>query len=163
VVWAVSFQFYFTDLDAVHYEKAPADYPPETPAEQALRYYRCEYSEARFFRYRTGLKWEIGSAPRHLGVVHPRRIRLKHYQYRSPAQIALRLAVRQRAIAAGCGTFQGYSEETDWRLKITPAASCRHDDGAGVFVIEEEKIPRHLEHPAQRLIKRIMHVSGLWP
>ena len=44
VVWGVNFQFYFTDADVARYEQDARRYPPYTPAEQALRYYLCEYS-----------------------------------------------------------------------------------------------------------------------
>jgi hypothetical protein len=162
VVWGVNFQFYFTDADAARYADDPRSYPPHTPAEASLRHYRCEYSEVRFYRHRPGLSWTHGSAPRHLGVVHPRRIRFKHYQYRSPAQIELRLRTRQQAIASGCGTFQGYCEETDWRQKIVPASSCHSVDEPNPLIIEEDKLPRHLESPLQRTMKRIMHGTGLW-
>lgn len=163
VVWGVNFQFYFTDEDAARWKNAPQAYPPHRAAEQALRYYRCDYSEVRFFRHRPGLVWDHGSAPRHLGVVHPRRIRFQHYQYRSPAQINLRLKTRQQAMAAGCGTFQGYCEETDWQQKVVPRATCHSMDDPNPFVIEEAKLPRHLEKPALRLAKLFMHGTGLWP
>lgn len=162
VVWGVNFQFYFTDEDAARWEKDPTSFPPHAPAEQALRYYRCEYSEVRFFRYRPGLVWNQGSAPRHLGVVHPRRIRFQHYQYRSPAQINLRLKTRQQAIASGCGTFQGYCDETDWRQKVVPRATCHSLDDPNPLQIEEALLPRHLESPAQRAIKLFMHGLRLW-
>jgi hypothetical protein len=163
VVWGVNFQFYFTDEDAARWEKNPQAYPPHTPAEQALRHYRCDRSEVRFFRHRPGLGWNSGSAPRHLGVLHPRRIRFQHYQYRSPEQINLRLQTRQQAIASGCGTFQGYCEETDWRQKIVPAATCHCIDEPNPLRIEEAKLPRHVEPWPARLAKFCMHGTGLWP
>jgi len=163
VVWGVNFQFYFTDRDAARWEADPQAYPPHTRAEEALRYYRCDYSETRFFRHRRRLEWKVGSAPRHLGVVHPRRIRYKHYQYRSPEQINLRLRTRQQAMADGCGTFQGYNEEKDWREKIVPAATCLSADAPNPFVIEEDRIPHHLERPFNRLAKHALHLSGIWP
>ncbi|MFI5335188.1 MAG: glycosyltransferase family 2 protein [Opitutales bacterium] len=163
VVWGVNFQFYFTDRDAARWEAEPQRYPPHTPAEQALRHYRCDYSEMRFFRYRPGLVWNHGSSPLHLGVVHPRRIRFQHYQYRSPAQITLRLQTRQQAIAAGCGTFQGYCDETDWHQKIEPAATCHSRDDPDPFRIEEERLPHHLEPWSRRALKLFMHGTGLWP
>jgi hypothetical protein len=107
--------------------------------------------------------WDNGSAPRHLGVVHPRRIRFQHYQYRSPGQINLRLKTRQQAMAGGCGTFQGYCEETDWRQKVVPRATCHSMDDPNPLVIEEAKLPPHLEKPAVRLAKLFMHGAGLWP
>lgn len=162
VVWGVYFQHYFTDIDASRYAADPTAYPPHTPAELALRYYRCDYSEARFFRYRPGLVWNHGSAPRHLGVVHPRRIRFKHYQYRSPDQIALRLRTRQQAIASGCENFADYCSETDWRLKIVPVSTCRHADDPGAYAIEEANIPPHIESPLHRSLKFFMHGIGVW-
>lgn len=163
VVWGAYFQHYFTDEDAIRWEKNPQAYPPHTPAEQALRYFRCDYSEVRFYRHRPGLVWAGGSAPRHLGVVHPRRIRFKHYQYRSPAQIRLRLQTRQLAVRQGCENFAEYSSETDWRQKIVPAATCRRADGPDDYVIDEAALPRHLERPWQRLAKLFLHGTGLWP
>jgi len=163
VVWGVNFQYYFTDEDAVRWEQNPYAYPPHTAAEKALRYYRCDYSEVRFFRHRHRLVWDHGSAPRHLGVVHPRRIRFQHYQYRSPEQINLRLKTRQQAMASGCGTFQGYNEETDWRQKVVPCTTCHSMDQPDPLQIEEAKLPRHIEKPAMRLAKLFMHGTGLWP
>lgn len=163
VVWGAYFQHYFTDEDERRQAANPQAYPPHTPAEQALRYFRCDYSEVRFYRHRPGLAWQEGSAPRHLGVVHPRRIRFKHYQYRSPAQIQLRLATRQLAMQQGCENFADYSSETDWRQKIVPAASCRRAATDDDYVIAEDALPRHLEPPVQRLVKRFMHGTGLWP
>jgi hypothetical protein len=163
VVWGVSFQFYFTDKDGAAWTADSQAYPPHAPAALALRHYRCEYSEIRFFRYRPGLRWDQGSAPRHLGVVHPRRIRFRHYQYRSPEQIELRLKTRQAAIAGGCGTFQGYCEETDWMQKMVPAYTCHTIGEETAFLIEEDKIPVHIEPKLQRMIKLVMHGTGIWP
>lgn len=162
VVWGAYFQHQFTDVDAARCERDPRAYPPHTPAEDALRYFRCDYSEVRFYRHRPGLVWETGVAPRHLGVVHPRRIRFKHYQYRSPAQIQLRLETRQLAMRQGCENFADYSSETDWRQKIVPASTCRHADEPGAWEIDEAALPRHLEKPLHRLAKLFLHGTGLW-
>lgn len=163
VVWAAYFQHYFTDADLAAYETDSRSYPPHRSAEIALRYYRCDYSEMRFFRHRRGLVWDYGSAPRHLGVVHPRRIRFKHYQYRSPPQIQLRLATRQLAMRQGCENFAEYSSETDWRQKVVPAKSCHNIDEPNPFVIEVDKIPPHLEPKLQRAAKLLLHGVRLWP
>ena len=117
----------------------------------------------RFYRHRPGLVWDQGSAPRHLGVVHPRRIRFKHYQYRSPPQIQLRLDTRRLAMQQGCENFAAYSSETDWRAKVVPAATCRQAASPADYVIDEAAIPRHLEPPLQRAVKCLLHGTGLWP
>jgi hypothetical protein len=163
VVWAASFQFYFTDEEVQRFEQDPRAFPPQVEAERALRHFRCDYSEPRFFRHRDRLRWDSGSEPRHLGIVHPHRIRLKHYQYRSPSQITLRLATRQQAIAQGAGVFQGYCEAARWQDKVVSHASCRCVDDPDAFLIDEAALPRHLEPPWRRVLKYAMHGSGLWP
>lgn len=163
VVWGAYFQHYFTDVDAARFATDPHAYPPHTPARQALRHYRCDYSEVRFYRHRPGLVWDQGSAPRHLGVVHPQRIRFAHYQYRSPEQIQLRLRTRQQAIREGCENFADYSLETNWRQKIVPATTCREADETDAYTIDEAALPRHLESTPTRLAKLFMHGTGLWP
>lgn len=162
VVWGAYFQHYFTDHDAEAYERSPERYPPHAPVEDALRHFRCDYSEVRFYRHRPRLVWDTGSAPRHLGVVHPRRIRFKHYQYRSPAQIRLRLETRQLAMRQGCENFAAYCSNTDWREKIVPATECQRADSNADYVITEEKLPQHLEPPVQRLAKLVLHGLGIW-
>jgi len=66
-------------------------------------------------------------------------------------------------MAEGCGTFQGYNEETDWRQKVVPVSSCHSMDHPGSLHIEETILPYHLEKPAVRLAKLFMHGTGLWP
>jgi hypothetical protein len=163
VVWAASFQFYFTDEDERRYIENPSWYPPHSSVEQSLKHHRCDWSEARFFRYRTRMVCDRGAEPNHLGVVHARRIRLKHYQYRSPAQIQLRLETRQIAIQQGCENFSEYSSETDWRQKVVPASSCHRIDDPDPFLIEKDKLPRHMEGPLQRMAKLFLHGTGIWP
>jgi len=163
VVWGVYFQHYFTDKDAALYAASPQAFPPFTSAEKALRYFRCDYSEVRFYRHRPRLVWEHGSAPRHLGVVHPRRIRFKHYQYRNPAQIQVRLATRQLAIKQGCENFADYCLETDWRQKIVQASTCQYAGPAEAYVIDHEGLPRHTETTVQRAVKMFLHGFRLWP
>lgn len=163
VVWGVFFQHYFTDADATRYALNQQAYPPYSSAESGLQYYRCEYSEVRFYRHRRSLVWSHGSAPLHLGIVHPRRIRFKHYQYRSPPQMQQRLATRQLAMKQGCENFAAYSSEIDWRQKIVASTTCRHASEPNAYAIDESAVPRHLESPVRRMIKRFMHQTGLWP
>ena len=160
VVWAAQFQYYFTDEDLQAWE---AGVSRAQPVHQRLHHYRLDYAETRFFRHRPGLVWPEGASwPRHLGVVHPQMIRNRHFQYRNPEQIQQRLETRQLAMREGCGTFQGYCEEKSWREKVVPAASCEDDRKPGAWKIDYAKIPRHLEKPWQRILKHLMHGTGMW-
>jgi len=156
VVWAISINHYFTKSDLER-----ANYSPVS-AETLPRYYSANWSEPRFFRHRAGLIWEGNAWPKHLGVVTPKRIRLNHYQYRSPAQIQLRLDTRREAAASGWAHF-GHSENENWEEKITPEGSLEFDALDGGYVIDESKLPIHVEPSGQRLLKLLLHGMGIWP
>src|SRR5512137_111138 len=100
-VWSAVFQYYLTDEDAARYERDPALYADDVPIERKCRYYLNNWSEIRFFRYSARLRWDTGGYPYPLLRSCPRRIRLKHYTYRSPAQIERRLATRSDAVKRG--------------------------------------------------------------
>jgi hypothetical protein len=97
-----------------------------------------------------------------MGLVAPQRVRLKHYQYRSPAQIQQRLDTRREAAERGYRTFL-HSLETDWREKIVQSKDYHQDRLDGALVVDEHLLPRHLEPMHVRLVKRVMHGAGLWP
>ena len=160
VLWAAQFQYHFTEMDLAAWE---AGISRGQPVHQRLHHYRLDYAETRFFRHRPGLIWPADASwPRHMGVVHPRMIRNRHFQYRSPEQIQKRLDTRQLAIEQGCENFQGYCDEKSWREKVVPVSSCEDDRKPGAWKIDPDKLPRHLEKPWQRAVKYIMHGTGVW-
>lgn len=159
VVWSVHVQYLFTEVDLARYEAAGACRIPE----DLPRHYIANYSEPRFFRHRDGLVWrEDGAWPLHLGVVEPKRIRTRHYQFRSPPQIERRLQTRREAAAQGWAHFP-HSQAEDWREKIDRAANLHCDRGDGHFIVDEAAMPRHVEPRAQRLAKLALHGLGVWP
>jgi len=162
VVWAASLLYYLTHEELARFTPADESVPPEITSGNLPRYYSARASEARFFRHRTRLEWSGGSWPAHLGLVTPERIRLKHFQYRSPAQIQRRLDTRRLAAERGWQHF-GHSTQSDWREKIADSRELHLDRGDGVYVVDETNMPRHLEPPLQRAVKRVIHGLGAWP
>jgi glycosyltransferase involved in cell wall biosynthesis len=160
VVWTAHLQYYFTERDLERLGESPVI--PTMTAENLPVYYDANASEGRFFRHRAGLQWPGGAWPRHLGLVYPKRIRVKHFQYRSPGQIQSRLDTRRQAAASGWKHFE-HSLEKDWREKIVPSSGLTLDEGNGHYVIDETRMPRHLESAPARLVKRVMHGAALWP
>lgn len=159
VVWSVHIQYLFTEIDLARYEKAGICIIPE----DLPRHYVANYSEPRFFRHRDRLVWEeTGSWPLHMGVVTPRRIRVRHYQFRSPSQIEQRLVTRREAAAQGWQHFP-HSQAVDWRKKIDSSAELHLDTGDLAFVVDEEAMPRHLDWPLKRMAKLALHGLGIWP
>lgn len=161
VVWAIHLQYYLTHEDLTRFDVTNLE-PPRIDRANLPRRYTANASEPRFFRHRSGLAWPAGAWPRHVGLVHPRRIRVQHFQYRSPAQMQVRVATRREAEQSGWQHFQ-HSLGGDWQTLIKDTAGLDLDAGDGRFVIDESKLPRNLERPAIRALKRLMHGFRLWP
>lgn len=71
--------------------------------------------ERRFMRHSALLCWlERWRYPHPWGRVYDKPIRVEHYQYRSPEQMAQRFAVRRQAKADGCGSFS-HEQGQSWR------------------------------------------------
>jgi hypothetical protein len=158
VVWGNMVEYYLTDEDV-----RTTDF--SRPVEERLpklRYYAVTNSEPRFFRHRPRLQWPVSVGwPIHMGVAAPQRIFFRHYKYRSPEQIQIRLSTRQANRARG---FSGWvnSVQSDWREKIVDPKTLSEDRGDGTFVVDEAKLGSHLESLPKRWAKMLMHSLGLW-
>jgi glycosyltransferase involved in cell wall biosynthesis len=159
-IWSVSFQYFFTDEDLARYEADPSRYADDVPLELKCRYYSNNWSEIRFFRYHPRLQWHTGKLPYPLLKPFERRIRLKHYPYRSPQQIERRLATRRAAIQRGRFRHerpQNFSHVTatapirpryredrkapeSWRSRVARASSLILDDGR-TYAFDESLLP----------------------
>jgi len=142
IIWAASLQFYLTDADMCRYEEEPHRYLDDIPVEEKIRYYKSDWSEARFFRYDHKLIWEEGQPFPYAGAVYPQRIRLKHYKQRSPRQAWRRVAVRRAAIAEGSPAFVHERGGEDWCTHVRSAAEMDFDAGDGCYVVHENLMPR---------------------
>lgn len=121
-VWGTSLEYYFTDRDLERYEENPDLYGDDVPVEKKLRYYLNDWSEARFFRYDSRLIWDLHRPWPYLGAAYPERIRLKHFQYRSPQQIQSRLNTRLKIANAG-GSFRHEARWVNSRLSTNRTTS----------------------------------------
>lgn len=166
-VWSASFQYYLTDLDVARYAEDPSRYADDVPLESRCRFYLNNWSEVRFFRQHRSLRWERGPLPAPLRRSYGRRIRLKHYQYRSPQQAEKRFAVRAAAMqrrvfahelrADWAGSILAPADQRAddgtwaprrWTERVLPAASLVVDDGAH-YEIDESLLPPIFDlHPS---------------
>ncbi|HEY2343293.1 MAG TPA: glycosyltransferase family 2 protein [Chthoniobacteraceae bacterium] len=159
VVWAVNVQYYITDTD-IQEGKLTDNFSENRPK---LRHYRAACAEPRFFRHRRKLRWSLNDAwPAHLGVVHPKPLYFRHYPYRSTQQIQMRLDVRRNNRERG---FEGWdhAKELTWQEKIVPSSGLHHDENDGRLIVEDEILRQFQEPPRRRLIKQLLHSSGIWP
>lgn len=76
--------FMFTDLDLKNIEKEH----PHLPIYKRRKYYLIDWSEERFYKYLTGTEFLRNSK------VCSKKLLNRHYQYRTPEQIALRIKTR---------------------------------------------------------------------
>lgn len=159
VVWAVNIQYYLTHED-IGEGLLTGDFAADR---SRLRYYSAACAEPRFFRYRSRLQWRDSDAwPIHMGVIHQWPMHFRHYPYRSAQQIQMRLDVRRDNRARG---FEGWdhAKEEDWRKMLVARKELHLDAGDGRFEVGREIAAQYSEPRARRLLKRLMHGTGIWP
>ena len=128
-----------------------------------IKYYQKEtWSELRFFRHRKRLQWEDGATmPRLAGVLSPRRIRVKHFQYRSVEQIRTRIQTRRQARDEG---FVGWDHAADTELQhfISSRKDLFKDNGDGNWKSEGSTNHYHQKKYAY-LLKMVLHGLRILP
>jgi hypothetical protein len=127
-----------------------------------LHHYYVAWSEPRAFRYRKGLVWDGNCAwPRHVGAAARRRIIYKHYPCRSPQQLQVRWTTRKENRVRG---FEGWTQDAEVsQQSIRNSKHYLYDDGIAPLKIDESMLPRHLERPHIRFVKKLFHGLGIWP
>lgn len=160
VVWGVAIEYFIT-RQAVEQCQFTGDFAQDI---KNIRHYRAVNSEARFFKYRRRLKWNSnGSWPTHLGLTYPERILLRHYQFRSPQQMQLRIETRRQTRKVGSTLYWDIEDSVTWRDKLQDASVLHLDDGNGSYVIDEARLPDHLQNVFTRMLKLLMHGLKIWP
>ncbi|BAZ65639.1 hypothetical protein NIES4106_03790 [Fischerella sp. NIES-4106] len=191
LVWAASFEYYFTDKDLALYEQNPSLYADDVPVEHKCRYYINNWSEPRFFRYKESLVWEKSLArneapmPSGSNYSYNKRIKLKHFQYRSPQQIQKRLDTRIEAMKNGVFLHEkqkdwkgkiendvdidvnNFSYDKDyipqsWKERVVEASKFLYDAHDGKYIINENAIPKIPTSPSilSKSINRILTIPN---
>lgn len=162
-VWGASFQYYFTDQDLERYQQDPRSFSDNVSVEEKCRYYLNDWSENRFFKYDPNIVWDKNRGWPYFGAIYPQRIRLKHYQYRSPQQIQRRFMDRLKVRSGGTSVFlhevQAISDReqttnslsslstvpcfTDdmWKKRIVKASELNFDHQNNVYLMREDLMP----------------------
>lgn len=132
-VWKDSIDFQLTTEDIEEYEfleKFEKDEPH-------INYYNKKtWTEIRFLRHSNRLHWNVEKKlPSPKGLTFPTKIRVKHYQFRSPAQLQKRFETRQKAIAENCSSFK-HEKGKDWKYYLTSRVDLIKDSRNGQFHTE---------------------------
>lgn len=160
VVWKASFDYRLTFEDVEEFtftDNCPHD------AKQLKYYNPLLYTEARFFKHRSRLKWPVDeSFPKHMGIVAPQFIKQKHLQYRSPNQIQNRLNKKKEATKSGYKFFGKHDNEASWREVLEHRESLIQESEDWNF--EGFKYPNlHRKTAKRRVFEFIMHGLKLYP
>jgi hypothetical protein len=131
--------------------------------ERRFRHYRVEWFEWRFVRLARDLVWDtegLYSSFRLASGEPPRRSRramvVRHYRYRSPAQVARRFASRT-AVEPGAPNRFRYEKTGDFAELVRPVSQCREwPDPDRELVVPRREILRARGHMVWvRLLRRI--------
>lgn len=151
-VWAASFQYYFTYKDLARYESEPAAFADSVPVEEKCRFYCNDWSENRFFRYDNKMMWDTDDKSRswpYFGAIYPYRIRLKHFQYRSPQQMQRRMLTRLDTWSAN-PSASIFSHEAQlalsgkddvWRKRVVDTSGLMFDSLEGQYEMRDDLMP----------------------
>ena len=166
-VWSACMSYYFTDVDLARYTANPEAFADSVPVFEKCRYYLNHWSEPRFFRHDARIHWRGLDGGFPLAVwtrpASVERIPVKHFAYRSPAQIQKRLDARRVAPGAKSafahemvsdwaqtvaqirttGKFNGMpgGMPDSWRARVVPAENLDFDAHDGLLVFNEDLMP----------------------
>lgn len=159
VVKCQSFNYQLTHEDLEEFEFKEGDVFDMSK----IKYYRGDTTtEKRFFKYRKGMEWPAGLGhPKHIGIIYPKKIRLKHFQYRSPHQIQLRLDTRRTLVEDGYKFFK-HAAQKDWKEKLLYRKDLLKDEGNDNLkfteIINDNKI-----NPVINFTRKILHRLRILP
>lgn len=158
VVLSLHYEFMLCeeDLNNLDFDQLPINQQIEN-----LKYYHPKVtSETRFIRHREKMIWpESESFPRHKGVSAPEKIRLRHYQYRSPAQIQKRMEVRRKARESG---YKYFAKDigSEWKDMVPKRRDCILNDGDWNYKILKDP---NIEPFWRRQLRILLHLIGIFP
>lgn len=143
------------DLKEINFQQ-----PIEKILPQIKFYHPKATSETRFIKHRRRLTWDGSSGfPRHKGVIFDKKIRLKHYQYRTPEQIKKRIEVRKQARAEGHPFFKK-DNVNDWKDIILPRAQLiKESEKMQIGYLQDKNDTTSFRYR----IKALLHTLGILP
>jgi hypothetical protein len=159
-IWEQCLEFRLTMDDIARIESTTLAAERRRPLVERLRHYiPLRYYEPRMFRYRPSMTWVPNHAfPYNAGYAARRRIPMRHYPHRDPAQLQERIDWRQRLLKMlPLGTYPHWKAET-WREFVLPTGAP-----SLLYWRLGEPLPHHNEDhchlapPLKRAAMRIAH------
>lgn len=161
-VYNASFQYYYTEDD---YEKEKSINNNEQSVTVRLKNYKCNHSEIRFIKDRKLLCWpQYSEWPANLLKTTSKRIRLKHYQYRTLDQIKARLIARNAKDSGSSFTHEkvtasewykrrGFELPESKELQDFRIVLKKDLDNSDNYIYHDDKLPNILYPTLKRKVK----------
>jgi len=167
-VWPQLYTYLFTEKDAEQYARDPDAYDKVPPPWRLRHYVLSEYSEPRFVRHSRDLETHPDW---HRHPIYPQRIRLRHFGYRSPAQITLRLETRHEPMTRGEFVHEKRSNwqpgghaapgpatlsdlPVGWEERVVPSEDCLFDIGVESLLPPRPWDLNQLETTSSRQVRK---------
>ncbi|HUC36589.1 MAG TPA: glycosyltransferase family 2 protein [Acidimicrobiales bacterium] len=169
-VHASYFQYYLTASDVAERARDPETWD-RRPVTERLRWYRNDHAARRAVRHLRWMRWRDTMWPEGVASVFPERARLRHYKYRSPAQIETRLRIRMEVAETFPHEQQGLDifEEAPpgspiWRQRLARTDMLDYDDGTTGLTERPELLPGLPSPPGalRHVVDRALVISGGW-
>jgi len=132
----------------------------QIPLERRLRHYLLDpWPDKRFIRLTADVEWTATGRHNRLRHADGRRLRvarrkalIRHYRYRSPAQVSRRYQTRQERREAGYGGFT-YDNTDHFRSYAVPASKCNRwrEDQEAPRLVWRDLFAYHLARVARKL------------
>ena len=122
------------------------------------------WSEYRFFRHRDSIKWTLGKnlhQPSPIGICYPKRILVKHYQYRSPVQMQKRLDTRNAIQGKNKTGIFSHINQNSWRELLVKRENAIYDGGGESFYRDEQLLTTYNNSLEQSFWKKIIIRAGI--
>jgi glycosyltransferase involved in cell wall biosynthesis len=166
VVYGAFIEYYLTELDMDRSDAHGASF-------RDLRHYVTGWSEERFVRHVPGAAWRVIERQ----PVWRERVLIRHYQYRAPTQIDLRLATRVADPVFGHEPAEDWNptddpsavlfpvapgSRPDWRNRAVRSSALSYDRRDGQFTIDWAALPALPTRPPWRSLLSRSHARLRW-
>jgi glycosyltransferase involved in cell wall biosynthesis len=169
-VFMLRYDYLFTERDRAAWLEDPQGFLARPVRERLRHFMVSDYTDPRFFRHQRDIR-RVPARGEYLA--YPARLRMCHYAYRSPEQIAVRLETRRvhmlrgeflhekRATWTEGSILPGPAREEDlprsWEERVAATGDCLLDRGDGSYPDGPAWTP-----PQPRIADRVKGGLKLW-
>ncbi|WKX27170.1 glycosyltransferase family 2 protein [Tatumella ptyseos] len=160
-IYNASFQYYYTNENYINDKSSKVG----LTTLDSLKWYKCNHSEIRFVKNKKTLCWVQGEGwPSNLLFADNKRIKLKHFQYRSLEQIKRRIQTRSTTESGDAFKHEivsldewykrrGFSKPSDDKLMLYNIVDVSELDSSPTYNYNDNELPRIVGFSYKKALK----------